>query len=273
MLAGENLTSLGVSEDGEILDDWEKIGKICKAGRAQDFYSVGNWKNVDYGSTYGTKKMVIFRFNYDDLADGTGKANTSWVCRGYLDGYKVIQSDSTGALTRMNCRSTLNDSIYNSIESTVKDNIKLVHKRTAEVQTEVIENNGASNTCNCQTVINETDDYLWLLDKSDVFPVNPPYVYYSNSSNIPYLEPSNALFTYDFVKDMMYKDVNNETIYPMLRSAWIGTRGGTGYFEMHLCVLWPIENGTANNPYGIRVAPEYLYNSRKGVGVSPCFCI
>lgn len=41
MMAGANLTSKGVV-GGVIQDDWDQIIKICKSGKADQFYSIGD---------------------------------------------------------------------------------------------------------------------------------------------------------------------------------------------------------------------------------------
>lgn len=56
--------SKGVSASGEILDDWDQIIINCKAGRAQDFYAITNYKPLDLGSE-GVLDMEIIAFNTD----------------------------------------------------------------------------------------------------------------------------------------------------------------------------------------------------------------
>ena len=59
-----------VSPDGEILNSWEEIAQIVDAGTYKDVFSVGNYKYVDYGSTYGTKvPMEIVGFDVDEIYD------------------------------------------------------------------------------------------------------------------------------------------------------------------------------------------------------------
>lgn len=77
-LETDNLTSLGVSADGEILDDWETIIKIAQAGRAADFYSSGNTKQLEWGSG-GIVNMILVGINEDDRSDNKGKANMTFV--------------------------------------------------------------------------------------------------------------------------------------------------------------------------------------------------
>ena len=60
---------------------WEQINAISLAGKAQDYWQVGDTKTITFGSAVlGSTSIVvkIMGFEYDDLADGSGKAKISF---------------------------------------------------------------------------------------------------------------------------------------------------------------------------------------------------
>lgn len=92
-LMSETLTSKGVV-DGVIQDDWETINKIAKAGRAQEFYSIGNKKDISVDGV--SVNVVLVGFDHDTKTDGA-KANTSWLStqEGVLDRYMPCVHDGS----------------------------------------------------------------------------------------------------------------------------------------------------------------------------------
>ncbi|MDE5759266.1 MAG: hypothetical protein K2H85_11720 [Allobaculum sp.] len=77
LMAADTLASAGVS-GGVIQDSWDKIIEIAQAGRASEFYSVGNKKSLSWG-WQGTINMILVGINVDTKSDGTGKANMTWM--------------------------------------------------------------------------------------------------------------------------------------------------------------------------------------------------
>lgn len=69
-----------VSEDGEILDSWEEINLATGLGAYKDVYSIGNWKNVDYGSE-GVIPMAIAGFDMDGYYDPNVQIAPEGQCR------------------------------------------------------------------------------------------------------------------------------------------------------------------------------------------------
>ena len=79
MMAGANLTSKGVV-DGVIQDDWDQIIKICKSGKADQFYSEGDYKPLEV-SGIGTFNMLIAGFKTDVRTDVREFCNVSWISK------------------------------------------------------------------------------------------------------------------------------------------------------------------------------------------------
>lgn len=76
-LLSSGLTSAGV-KNGIIQDDWDTINEICKAGRASEFYSIGNRKVVSLEGI-GDATFRFAGIKADIKADRTGVAETSWI--------------------------------------------------------------------------------------------------------------------------------------------------------------------------------------------------
>lgn len=75
-LLSSGLTSAGV-KNGVIQDDWDVINEIAKAGRASDFYSIGDKKSLSWG-WQGVVDMILVGINADTKTSG-GKANMTWM--------------------------------------------------------------------------------------------------------------------------------------------------------------------------------------------------
>ena len=135
MLSVENLTSKGVI-NGEIQDDWDQIVRICQSGRAQDFYSIGDWKTLNLGSL-GTIKMGLANFNVDVRSDGKGFAPTSWMNLNPLKSYYgadvsySVNTDTGWSISTQ--RTSYNETIYESIPEAVRNNVLMVRKQSPEV--------------------------------------------------------------------------------------------------------------------------------------------
>lgn len=63
---------------------WAKIAEISEAGKATEYFSIGDTKTFDLTDTDGTVytgTLAIADFDHDDLADGTGKAGITIDCK------------------------------------------------------------------------------------------------------------------------------------------------------------------------------------------------
>lgn len=126
---GESLTSAGVV-NGVIQDDWSKIIKIAKAGRAQDFYNLGDKKPMTLGSL-GTFNMQVVGFNCDFRADKKGMANVSFLSEELINQTVEIFSGSGSGYTGWEgskVRSYLDGTVKNALPSEIKNAILPVFK-------------------------------------------------------------------------------------------------------------------------------------------------
>ena len=114
-----------------IKDSWDKIIANVNNGTYSTKYSVGDTKLLDMGEE-GEILMQIVAFDADDLADGTGKAATSWVAvellntrQSYYDLYQNVQEGGT---------------IWNLLPSSLQSSIVSVSKvtQTAEDGDEIL---------------------------------------------------------------------------------------------------------------------------------------
>ena len=66
-----------------ITDSWDTIiSKIKNAATGADCgYNLGDIKVLDFGGDFGKVGMQLVAFDMDDLADGTGKAKTTWLTK------------------------------------------------------------------------------------------------------------------------------------------------------------------------------------------------
>lgn len=135
LLASSSLSSAGV-KSGIIQDDWDTIIEICKAGKAQDFYSIGDAKEVPVNFTYNnvtytSLKFHIGNFNVDMKSDLSGFVNTSWIAstgiecicayNNYSDLHLCDQEASTWDTSVV--KTTILSSLFEKFPSNLKNNI------------------------------------------------------------------------------------------------------------------------------------------------------
>ena len=140
---------------------WEQINAISLAGKAQDYWSVGDTKTITFGSAVlGSTSIVvkIMGFEYDDLADGSGKAKISFGMANCFATKQSMNSSDTNAGGWSSCalRTTIINTILPAFVAAIGANIiKPVTKRTSA---------GSQST-----TINTSTDSLWLLSEYEVF--------------------------------------------------------------------------------------------------------
>ncbi len=139
---------------------WENIDKVARAGKAVEYWAVGDTKTITFpsavmGSTTITVK--IMGFNYDDLASG-GKAPITF---GMVDCFATKQKMNTsntnsGGWGSCELRTTLINTVLPALQAVIGSSIiKPVSKRTS--------------TGDGSTTINTTADSVWLFSEYEVF--------------------------------------------------------------------------------------------------------
>lgn len=112
---------------GTIKNTWEEIFAAEDDGTYATKYSVGDTKFVKINGI--PVCMQIAAIDGDELADGSGNAKITWLCKGYqgthnMNGTNVTTNGWAGSAMRQ----YLIDSILPNIDSTVKNRIKAVNK-------------------------------------------------------------------------------------------------------------------------------------------------
>ncbi len=126
----------GVSAD-PILEnnDWETISKIARAGKAAEFWNIGDTKNITlFGST--TFAMRIIGFDHDDVTDPTayGRAKAGITFESVILPIKGIVNKSypmTGGWGSCWLRNTTLPNYYNATSDDLKNVIVPVNKTYA----------------------------------------------------------------------------------------------------------------------------------------------
>ena len=112
-----------------ITDSWEQIIAAANDGSYTSKYSIGDTKNLDFGSE-GVHKMQIVAFDEDDLADNSGKAHITFICKDLLPTRHNMNASSTssGGYEATAMRSYLSGTILPKLPAEVQAAIKEVTK-------------------------------------------------------------------------------------------------------------------------------------------------
>lgn len=161
LLASSGLRSKGVI-NGVIQDDLNRFVKICQAGLAPKFYSVGDHILIplaDMGSIY----MDYLGSELDTRADGKSGPVSSWLCRyivtdvswnGDFSEISVLKWENwKSSYIRNYCRTV----IYNALPDVIKNNIISVIKTT-----DTSSYNGASDIPGDDVVRVTTEETVWI---------------------------------------------------------------------------------------------------------------
>lgn len=119
-----------LSDFSTITESWSDIDSMVQAGTFSSKYAIGDTKLVDLGAQ-GKIYMQVAGFDCDDLADGSGKAKVTFVCREILNDrhfmdLSISNYDTDWASSSM--RSYLADTIMPLMPSDLQTMIKEVTK-------------------------------------------------------------------------------------------------------------------------------------------------
>ena len=112
-----------------ITDTWAQIIAAANDGSYTSKYSIGDTKNLDFGSE-GVHKMQIVAFDEDDLADNSGKAHITFICKDQLSTTHRMNATNTtsGGYEATEMRTYLSDTILPKLPAEVQAAIKEVKK-------------------------------------------------------------------------------------------------------------------------------------------------
>ena len=156
--------------DGEIADSWDEIIAAIDDGTARQRYDVGDWKPLDLGQ-FGTVNMQLAGFDLDTLADGTGKATTTWIALNLLPESRRMNPELNGAegtgmiggWEKSELRVYLKTEVLPAMPSNVRAGMVEVKKTQGSFD--------AADSRVQQT----TEDLLWIPSYDEVFEGHSPY--------------------------------------------------------------------------------------------------
>lgn len=150
--------------ESEITDTEAEIAARVNNGTAANYYKLGQYKSVNFGSL-GTLRMQIIAKNTDELTDGSGYAQLTWFpmeltnAKHRMNPYQSAGTEGTGNIGgwgKSEMRSYLYNDVWPLIPSTWKDIIKEVKKYTRILNTSgQVENDVLTN------------DKIWLLSATE----------------------------------------------------------------------------------------------------------
>ena len=136
------------------------IAEVLNKVRNHTFTSenIGDTSSIDIGGT--PYDIVLIGINHDDLADGSGKAYTTWQLKYLYNTQYAYNSTNTttGGYAASDMHKTYLPSIFNQIQSDVKNAIKPVIKKGPAGADSVNSSNIVDINCN-----------LFLLSEIEIF--------------------------------------------------------------------------------------------------------
>ena len=151
---------LGIEETSRFtLDDWNTIVENVKSGNTS-MYKVGDTKEVNLGTTYGTHTLRIANTSTPSECSGTGFSQTA--CGFVLEFADIITTHkmndtntNVGGWPATSMRTFVNNDIYNAIPSEIKNAI---------IDTTVVSGHGREDAENFTST-----DKLYLLSTAEVW--------------------------------------------------------------------------------------------------------
>lgn len=176
---------------------WESIATVCANGTANQNFAVGDTKTVSVGYEDGTAETItveIVDFNYDDLADGTGKAGISIMSVGVLaiemfpnntkKVFNGIEAGNAGGWSNSDIKTYCNGSLFNALPVDLQKVIKPVVK---------LSDYGYADP-NSDSMV-ETIDRVWLASKDEVWEYGTRYKKFARDSDrIKYYKKTEKLW-------------------------------------------------------------------------------
>lgn len=180
---------------GDIQDSWSEILTAEANGTYSTKYHVGDTKYIEVNGV--GLLMQIAAFDGDELADNTGNAKISWICKDIFATHNMNPTNTTdGGWQSSNMRSYLINDVLGNMSSDLRSAIKEVKKTYYDV--------GSSST-------KTSNDSIWIPSYREV-----GFGTGKEESGVQYSE----LFTNDSSRIKKY---NGSASYWWLRSAYSST--------------------------------------------------
>lgn len=129
LMSASSLKSKGVI-DGVIQDDLKTLIKICKAGKADQYYSVGDHVSIPIDGL-GTFYFDYLGSGLDVRSDGQNKPVSSWLCRSIVATCVWNTTVTTaGGWEFSNIRNYCRESFFKRLPNYLEENIVEVDKVT-----------------------------------------------------------------------------------------------------------------------------------------------
>lgn len=109
---------------------WAEIDQISQAGKAAEYFLVGDTRQILDGTA--SRTVEIIGFAHDDLADGSGKAGVTFCLQDTLSGKRAMNDTATnaGGWSESQIRAALLSNLFNRLEEGLRAVIKPVIKKT-----------------------------------------------------------------------------------------------------------------------------------------------
>lgn len=140
--------------------DWHTIAKISAAGKASEYFSVGDEKTISL-ETGESVTVQILGFNHDDKADGSGKAGITFGMKNLLaTKYSMNSSNTnTGGWDSSAMRSSTMATLLSQLPPDLRSSIKAVSKKAMV---------GGGSSSSPATSVQTSTDSIWLLAVAEI---------------------------------------------------------------------------------------------------------
>ena len=141
--------------------DWGTIAKISAAGKASEYFNVGDEKTISL-TTGESVTLQILGFNHDDKADGSGKAGITFGMKNLLATKYSMNSSNTnaGGWNSSAMRSSTMATLLSQLPSDLRAVIKSVSKKAMV---------GGGSSSSPATSVQASTDSIWLLAVAELF--------------------------------------------------------------------------------------------------------
>ena len=206
---------------------WEDISRVCEAGEADKYFTIGDTREIQYGDSTGnvyTGTFMIIGINHDDKADGTGKAGISVflttpeiseMLNDEKPTYDGVSGWYAGGWLMSDVRATLNGKVFESFPSELQNVIKSVTK---------ISNAYKDGTTSRQVT---STDKIWMLSAGEAGMVNSTGYKVEPEGGTAYaFKPQSIIYEY------IYEKYQQQYVY--LRTGAYGSSQAVSYYRKTL---------------------------------------